>query len=210
LRGAIYSGDLKAGSRIRLRDTAKLLGVSEMPVRDALRLLEGDRLVTLRARSGARVTELSSADIEELYAMRAGLEGLAARLAVERMDSATSIELERLFESMRAAWSAGDGEAFIAQDRLFHRTLYEQSGRPHLVARILDLWGNSRRAMPIGYGSWLSKPEALESHRVILSAVLARNPLSAERFLRDHTDQAARRILASLEAPDRRRKAGKR
>jgi DNA-binding GntR family transcriptional regulator len=206
LRESIYNGDLPAGSRIRLKETARLLGVSAMPVRDALRLLEADELVTLVPRSGARVSDLSSEDIEELYAMRAGLEGLAARLAVPRLDAATVSRLEHLFEMMASAQSARNPEAFVRHDRTFHRTLYEASARPRLVKRILDLWDNSRRAMPIGYRSWYSETAALESHRIILAAAQARNPAAAERLVREHTDEAALRILQAFSSPPGRRR----
>jgi DNA-binding GntR family transcriptional regulator len=172
--------------------------MSEMPVRDALRLLEAEQLVTVTARRGARVTELSAEDIEELYAMRAGLEGLAARLAVARMDDSVARAVEELFKVMVADQAAGDTEAFMLHDREFHRTLYEAAGRPRLVQRIQGLWNNSRRSLPLVYRSWLPATAALESHRIILAAVLARNPDAAQRFTREHTEQAARRIVDSL------------
>lgn len=202
LRESIFKGELAAGTRIRLTDTARSLGVSEMPVRDALRLLETEQLVTVLPRRGATVTQLSPDDIEELYAMRAGLEGLAARLAVNRMDRETAVELEELFARMAQDQASSDPQAFVTHDRMFHRTLYEAAGRPRLVTRILGLWDNSRRAMPIGYRAWFSDPAAVESHRIILAAVLARNPTAAEHFVREHTDQAAARIIDSLKLQD--------
>jgi DNA-binding GntR family transcriptional regulator len=198
VRAWIFSGELKPGSRIRLAETAQRLGVSVMPIRDALRVLEAEQLVTLAPQRGARVSELSVGDIEELYAVRSGLEGLAARLAVTMSDEATDDELQRLFEAMAEAHREGSVEGFMEADRRFHRTLYAIPERDRLLKRITDLWNNSARSVPLVYRSWVLSRSALESHRIILSAVLARDPAAAERFTREHTDQAATRILAAI------------
>jgi DNA-binding GntR family transcriptional regulator len=200
LRDAIYAGNIAPGTPIRLRKTALLLGTSEMPIRDALRILTAEKLVTTPSRRGARVTGLSADDIEELYAMRSGLEALAAKVAVRRIGDDTTSAMEQAFQEMLGAQAAGDSDAFVVHDRHFHRLLYEASGRPSLVKRILDLWDNSRRALPLVYRSWLPAAAAVESHRIILASVLARNPEATERFTREHTEQAAVRILESLAA----------
>jgi DNA-binding GntR family transcriptional regulator len=198
LRDAIFAGEMAPGTRIRLRHTAQLLGMSEMPVRDALRTLEAEQLVTSQSRRGAKVAALSPDDIEELYAMRSGLEGLAAKVAVPRIDRETIAGMEDAFNAMLVDQASGDSEAFAVHDRLFHRLLYEASGRPGLVKRILDLWDNSWRSVPLGYRSWLPAAAAVESHRILLAAVVARNQEAAERFTREHTDQAASRILQAM------------
>lgn len=209
MRDWIMSGKLKPGARIRLASTAERLGVSPMPVRDALRLLEAEQLVSMSPHRGARVSELSVEDIEELYAVRTGLEGLAAKVAVRNSTDETDAHFRALFDRMALAHERGSAQEFAEADRLFHRALYAMSGRPRLEKRIVDLWDNSARSVPLVYRSWLPSRWALESHRIILSAVLARNPEAAERFTREHTDQAAERILKALEewrSPARRRR----
>jgi DNA-binding GntR family transcriptional regulator len=198
MRNWIMSGALEPGARIRLAETAQRLGVSPMPVRDALRLLESEQLVTTAPHRGARVSELSAEEIEELYAVRAGLEGLAAKVAIRNSDDESDARLQALFDRMAIAHETGSAQEFAEADRLFHRALYSISGRPRLVKRIIDLWDNSARSVPLVYRSWVPSRSALESHRIILSAVLARNPEAAERFTREHTDQAAGRILEAI------------
>ena len=89
LRGLILSGKLPPGTPLRLNQLASRLGMSVMPVREALRALEAERLVTFRAHHGATVTELSAEDVEEAYAVREALEGLAARDGVRNLTDAS-------------------------------------------------------------------------------------------------------------------------
>ena len=136
LRALIFSGRLPPGTPLRLNQLAARLGMSVMPVREALRALEADRLVTFRAHHGATVADLSVEDIEEAYAVRAALEGLAARDGVLNLTDVSSSG-SGSFRQMEVDAAAGDRDALVAHDQDFHRALYEAGGRPERARRIV-------------------------------------------------------------------------
>lgn len=108
LRGLILRGQYPAGSRLGEAELAAALGVSRTPVREALRLLASEGLVELTRHKGARVMAWSAAELEEVFALRAQVEGLAVRRAAERITEADLDELERLATAHAEATATGD------------------------------------------------------------------------------------------------------
>jgi len=198
LRGLILSGKLPPGTPLRLNQLASRLGMSVMPVREALRALEAERLVTFRAHHGATVTELSAEDVEEAYAVREALEGLAARDGVRNLTDASLGLIRDYFALMDEAAGRGDRDALVAYDQEFHRALFEAGGRPDRARRIVELWESTRRAVPLTYRAWDPLDVAIDAHRPILAAIERRDARSAERLSRAHTRQAATRVLRSM------------
>ena len=197
LRELILEGQLAPGTRLRPQHLAPGLGVSVMPVREALRILGAEGLVSFTPRIGARVTELSEGDIEELYLERGALEGLAARLAVINMADEQLQGLEEAFDAMLQAEAHQDLRAFMNWDREFHRRQYRASGRPVLVEHILDLWSACQLIWPMTARTDHPMTAALASHRALLDACERRDPTAAEQLTRLHTEQASERILAA-------------
>jgi DNA-binding GntR family transcriptional regulator len=198
LRRLIVEGRLQPGTALRLQPIADRMRVSVQPVREAVRMLAAEGLVTIEPHRGAFVNRLSIEEVEELYAVRAALEGLAARIATARLTDADRADLERRFGAMVQAEKEDDAPAFIAADRAFHRRLYESAGRPRLVARIVDLWDASTRALPMVYRAWLPIGDALADHQPLLDAIRAGDPEAAHAASRIHLEDAARRVLAAL------------
>jgi DNA-binding GntR family transcriptional regulator len=175
-----------------------------MPVREALRLLEAERLVAVSPHRGATVLQVSSDELEEIYVMRAALEQLAARVAVERMGPDTKAALRAQFESMAAAAADENLDTFSVEDRAFHRQLYAAAGRPGLYARILDLSQSSLRATNLAYGIWRPLVLGLEAHRPILEAIEAGDSDEASRLTFEHVTEGAARILGAVRAWEER------
>ena len=196
LRDLILGGQLPPGQPLRPAHLAPRLGVSVMPVREALRSLRAEGLVSITPRIGAQVADINDEDIEELYLVRGALEGFAARLAVGNLDAAGLMALGEAFDEMVAASAQNDLAAFSRWDREFHRRQFLASDRPSLVNKILERWDASRRVYAIVPQS--SMVPALEAHRAILDAVRNRDERAAERLTRIHTEQALERILAAL------------
>jgi DNA-binding GntR family transcriptional regulator len=118
----VREGRLNPGDRLRETDLAERLGVSRTPVREAIRLLETDGIVTHVPRLGATIRTLDYAEVMELYEMRAVLEGTAARLAAR---AASEIEIDELFDMNRELERLGnDPEAFVL-NRQFHAALLD-------------------------------------------------------------------------------------
>lgn len=198
LRGLIVSGQLQPGIPLRLHALAARLGMSVMPVREALRVLEAERLVTFRAHHGATVAQLSVEDVEDAYAMRAALEGLAARDGVRNLTPDALSHIRDSFRLMEGDAARGDREALVVHDQEFHRALYQASDRPERIRRIIELQEGTRRAIPIIYRAWDPLDLAIQAHRPILEAVEAGDARTAQRLSRTHTEQAATRILKVL------------
>ena len=198
LRRLILDGQLVPGTTLRLSPLAASLGVSVMPVREALRRLEAEGLVVLTPRRGATVAELSVEDAEETYALRVALESLCAGRAAERLTDADIVELERLFERMESAEKSADLGAFIDADHAFHSYLYAVSGRSRLTRMISELQDRSRRYLPSLYEAWQMVEDPLDAHRPLLAAIQARDAARVEALTREHMKQAGDRLLLAI------------
>ncbi|WP_419994279.1 GntR family transcriptional regulator [Streptomyces boninensis] len=128
----IISGRWKPGERIVERRIATELEVSQTPVREALRELESLRLIESSPNKGVRVRDLTAADLEEIYPVRAGLEQIAAELAAARLAQDVSA-LEPHVAALREADAAGDSEAQVRHTVAFHRELVRAAGNSVLL-----------------------------------------------------------------------------
>jgi DNA-binding GntR family transcriptional regulator len=198
LRQLILDGQLPPGQALRPANLAPRLGVSVMPVREALRILEAEGLVTFRPRIGARVAEIREEDVEELYVVRGALEGLAARLGAKNLTDSDLADIHEAFDKMTAARAIEDFDAFSQYDREFHQRQYAASGRPALVKRILDLWDVGRRIYAVAPRTRVSIEPAYAAHQAILEALDGRDAEAAELRTRIHTEESAERILSAL------------
>jgi DNA-binding GntR family transcriptional regulator len=207
LRELIVEGQLAPGTILRQARVAAQLGVSIMPVREAFRLLEAERLVVVNPRHGAVVAELSVEDIEETYAIREALEGLAARHATPHVTPDDLAAISEQFERMELAKRTGDLREFIAADHDFHMRLYVVSGRESLIRSISELTARSRRYAPYGYASWQPLDIAVSAHQPILEAIAAGDPALVEERTRQHMAAAGKRLLSAVQrdADDRAR-----
>jgi len=143
IREAIINRALKPSTRIDQNKLADDLNVSLVPVREALKTLESEGLVTIIPRRGAFVTEVSSAHLDDLYFARQIIEGAAVYYAVPNLSEADFTYLENLIDQMRGATQAKDIKEFMELNRLFHMRLYEAAGNTHLLQAILSLWERS-------------------------------------------------------------------
>jgi DNA-binding GntR family transcriptional regulator len=200
LRGMILDGVLQPGERLRIDELARQLGVSPMPVREALHQLAAEGTITLDPYRGFSIAELSATEAEDLYSTRAALEALAAEIAVPRLDEPTLAALRAAVASQAAARDADDAPAFIHADVGFHRVLYAAAGRPVLARVITGLINSSVRYSRANLPLPGSMDAALAAHRVILDACERRDSALAAEVTRRHTEQAAARVIRSLEA----------
>jgi DNA-binding GntR family transcriptional regulator len=140
LRERILSNDIGPGTRLVMRDVANQYEASDIPVREALRMLERDGLVDTAPYRGARVTTLTAKEVEETYFIRSHLESIATGLAAERITDAELAQLDRLMDEMRAAVEAQDGPAFSDLNLEFHRTIVAGCGNDMLRELTMDIW----------------------------------------------------------------------
>jgi DNA-binding GntR family transcriptional regulator len=198
LRRAIVAGELRPGGRIPQEDVAERIGVSLIPVREALRVLESEGQVTYIPRRGYFVTELHIEDLEEIFELRRLLEGRAARHAAEQLDDDV---VERMADDARecsAAAAAGEVARELAANRRFHLGLFEVAGEPHLMRLVRLLWESTEAYRALYYNSPDMRRAADEAHERILAAARDRDPDRIVAELDAHRTAALDELRAIL------------
>ena len=194
LQDAILSGRLPAGSPLRLEETARALGMSASPVREALRELGRLGLVVHVPHKGAHVAELSPEDLRDTYDVRLLLETRAVWLAAERF----SAEAEAAAEGHLAAYEAALRASAMRQARDahsgFHFALYAASGSPWLLRLIRPVWENSERYRFMTAASAGALRERDREHRQILAACVELDAERAAALLHDHLSATVSRV----------------
>jgi DNA-binding GntR family transcriptional regulator len=196
LRAAIASGMFAPGQRLVERELCEQIGVGRTSVREALRQLEAEGLVTVYPHRGPVVTTLSAEDAQQLYSVRGLLEGFAGKLFAERR---TPEELERLdaaYARLADAVKAGlhDTKTLVAIKNLFYEVLLDGSGNPYLkqMLTIIHNRVNLLRATSLAQPG---RPEkSLAELRLICEAVRAGDGPAAERACLAHVQAAARLV----------------
>lgn len=194
LREAIYSGRLRPGERLLQEKLAADLGVTRTPLREALRRLEGEGLITLSGNQGVQVVRMEPGDVLDMYDVRELLDGLAARLAALRR---TQQELDALastadeMESFIAPWQPG---RWLEANSRFHSLLYA-AARNRSLDRSVPMVRLSAQAFYPSVSQTPSRARtATREHRQILEALAQRDAPLAERLARAHV----RRVRSAL------------
>jgi DNA-binding GntR family transcriptional regulator len=197
LRDGILAGTLKPGQRIDQDAIADELGVSRLPVREALISLDREGLVHTIPRKGSYVSRIDRSDIADHYTIFGQVAGLAAARAVSRLDDDAIVELVTLHEAMSRA------ESLTEQQRLnheFHRTINRAAGSQRMTSMLQLL----SRSLPMPYADfpaeWLD--EANRQHKDILDAFRRRDTLAAQRAMEQHINASARHAIEVLEGLD--------
>lgn len=202
LRRWIQSGAIEPGMRLDQEDLAARLGISRVPLRQALVKLQADGLVVSRPHAGATVAPLSLADAEDIYAARAVLEPMLTEAAVERMVDETVRELERFTTEQQKALEAGDRQYFLQLDRQFHERLYTETGYRtslDIVQRLRDL---SDRYVAAYQGDAQRSYTTLVEHREIVRLCGVRDGVGAARLMRDHVQHGIEYLRQRSATPD--------
>ncbi len=199
LRNAILLGVLAPGERLVEDQLAARLGVSRAPIRDALRSLEIDGLVMASGRRGKVVSTLSASDAWEVYSLRATLEAMGIRLAIEHLSDALLTELDGLVADMRRAAAAGDLSRLSTLDVRFHEAVCRASGHGRLLAAWRGMSGQirllSQQVIDTLYQDLADVPDR---HARLIDALRAGDAQAAEHEVRDHIDSVAARVTATL------------
>ena len=174
-----------------------------MPVREALKILEGEGQVRYRAHHGYALAELRRTDLIEIYRIRELLEDEAARAAVPRLRDADLVTMAEACEEMEA-FGAADVAAMAVANRRFHLTLLAASDMPHLLHHIGLLWNASDHYRSVYYLDEAHRAEVHDDHRRILAAAKDRDVDALLALLDAHRDRAIAGLAPALEegAPD--------
>lgn len=188
----IVEGKLPPGSRLIQDELASAYGVSRQPIQQALLLLRRHGLITDAPRRGLIVTPLAIDFVENLYEIRASLEGLAARRAAERGRERAGTDGPALIEQGRLAVSKRRLADEIRADMDFHAFVYELSGNPLILETVGPQRQHMRRVMAAVLRDGQSIPGTIwDEHAAILAAIASGDGGMAERLAREHIERAA-------------------
>ena len=201
LRRLVSTGALGPGARVNQEELAARIGLSVAPVREALRTLEQEGQLTYRPRRGYVVTELRISDLEEIYALRALLEGRAARHALPGLDAAALARVAAAAEQCAAAAEAGDVMGELAANRRLHFGLLDAPDRPHAMRVIRLLWDSTEAYRARYYADPAERRHASRAHERILAAARAGDADRLVAELDAHRERALTVLRAVLASP---------
>ena len=202
LLARILEGEYAPGQRIVELQVASEFGVSQAPVREALRELEALRLIVSEPHRGARVREVTARELAEVYPVRAALEEEAARAAAVRLGGDVR-GLEAEYKAMRKAADRADAHALVTHDVCFHRVIVEGSGNQTLV----DLWSSLRvesRTVITMVKDHPDLHEVAEMHRPLIEAFRTQDRARCGRMLRKHIEHFAKWVPREIAADEAR------
>lgn len=197
LRERIRNGQLKSGERVKAEDIAAQLGISRMPVREAMRQLDSEGLLTIRANRGAVVTVLDPGDILELFEMRSVLEGLAVRRAIDRFDADAFATLDMLLARLGNAQH--DADLWISRHNEFHDFICAQAGARRLFTEVQRLRTAVEPYLRLVLRTPLSGG-AVAEHRALIEVIRGGDPEAAEAAFRRHILETAYDLIADMKS----------
>lgn len=189
IQSAIITGAMAPGSKISEPELARAYGISRGPLREALHRLEGQRLLVRVPHAGARVVALSRQELSELYQIRELLEGLACRLAAERMRPDDVDELRDVLREHERDEAFQSGRGYYQQegDFDFHYRIVQGSGNGMLIRLLCDELYQLARMYRIQYSATPNRPaQAFAEHHRILDAIAEGDGELAELLMRRH------------------------
>jgi DNA-binding GntR family transcriptional regulator len=192
IRAAILNGELAPGVRLVIDDLAERLGVSTIPVREALQQLHADGYIVFEPFIGARVAEIKAESIVEVFTLLEAMEVTSSRMACGRLGAEELAELEAIVAHMDSLTS--DAEAWSQENRHFHEFICAHAGTQlvaSLIAKVLDHWDRlHRHFLKEVFANHL--PIAQKQHWQILRAIRIGDPDQVEKLVRRHNQSALR------------------
>ena len=186
LRVRIFAHELAPGTWIDEQTLAKEFGISRTPLREAIKVLAAEGLITMKLRRGAYVTEVNRGDLEQIFTILSLLEGQAAKEAATKAQEKDLNELDDMHLRLEKAAADRNLEQFFEVNVRFHERVIAIANNPWLTDVIADL----RKVLKLQRKDALSRTGRLQSslseHREILKALLKRDPIAAEQAMRTH------------------------
>jgi len=199
LRDAIVSGRLAPGQRLTERALIEMLGVSRTVIREALRQIETEGLIEIIPNKGPVVRELGIEEAQDLYRIRAVLEGLAARLFAENAPDAMVKALQTALDGVVAACQGENGEAVLDAKTQFYDLLYQGSASEILSLMLATVHARIWRWRALGLthpnrASWRLR-ESVKNLKQLMAAIRKRDGVAAEALAREEVSRAAAEVM---------------
>lgn len=196
LKMKIMMGAISPGTRMMEVELAEEMGVSRTPVREAIRKLEKDGLISIEPRRGAYASSLSSQDMVDILEVRQTMEGLAADLATNRLTDEQKKKLVEVSASFNEAVEAGDMEQMIILDTLFHHLIVEGTGNKLLVVMVGQLQDMVLRFRYLYYDDFRRAEKMPEEHKQIVDAIINGDAIKARTAANRHIDGLKQMVLS--------------
>lgn len=200
IRRAILRGDIEPGAWLRQVDLASHFGVSRTPVREALRALDREGLIRLVPNHGAQVTPLSLDTFEEIYALRSGIEGLAARKAAERSDARHHAELHAQLQALEITARARPLRIYLEAEWQLRLACYEITGRQRMIRSIRNLREMAERYLRLAYRLGTDVTASYGFHERLVVAIGRNDGPAAEKVNRQALQWTVDRAWPVLQA----------
>lgn len=198
LREAILTGDIQPGSPLVISALAERFGISETPLREALRQLAAEGLVTIVPHVGARVSLPSPVELGDMLAVQLTLELMAIRLCAEKYPNVLLDELGEFMSSLDACISSGDVAGYGRLNRAFHLKMYDACGNGYLVKLISETWDKTDWARMVFRLTTSRMESSQEEHRALIEALRVRNADEAASILKRHKETSLNAFLEYL------------
>ena len=186
LRAQIFAHELAPGSWLDEQSLAIQFGISRTPMREAIKVLASEGLITMKLRRGAYVTEVDRGDLDQIFTILSLLEGQAAKETALKATETQLTQLDDIHHRLEKAAADRDAEQFFEVNVRFHDLIQEIAGNRWMNGVIADL----RKVLKLQRRDSLSRSGRLQSslleHRQILQAILKRDPIAAELAMRNH------------------------
>lgn len=195
LRKGIIEGKLRPGQKIIMREVAKEFGLSDIPVREAIRRLESDGFVSFTPHIGAIVSKIDEHEFVETYLIRIELESLATRLAAPHISSSDIEYLINKNNEMKNALNENKYEKVGMINRDFHLRIYRAAPYPHLYQLIVSLWERVERTQSVFAYAPERATASVSEHEKIIDALRRKNVTLAENLVKKQKS----RTMSALE-----------
>ncbi|TSA47193.1 MAG: GntR family transcriptional regulator [Deltaproteobacteria bacterium] len=189
LRQSIIKGKLKPGQKVVMAELAKAFGLSETPVREAIRRLESEGYIDFTPHMGAIVTKIDEGELVEIYLIRIALEELATRLASPHITEKDIDFLNKKNSEMEMAIQQNRYEILAAMNKAFHLRIYKAAPFPRLYKMICDLWDTFERWPSVFAYVPERAAASVEEHKKIIQALRAGDMEQADRLIKEQKER---------------------
>jgi len=207
LRQEILQAKIKPGEKIVVSDLSKKIGVSEIPIREAVKKLESEGFLAVMPHVGITVSKLDPDEVVEFYLIRIELESLASRLATPHINQEDIDYLTEKNQEMKSALDRDDPERLAALNKQFHLKIYAAGKRPHLYKSIADLWDKVSWIRSVFFLAPQIALDSLKEHGEIIEAIRKKDAELVGKLMREqkwHSLKAiADRFFPNLNFPEK-------
>lgn len=194
----ITNGEYKPGEKLVIRRLTKDLGVSEIPIREAIKNLEAEGYVSHDANKSVTICKMGIDDLDDFFHIRGVLEGYATRESIDHLTEKDISELKEINNEMRQACMDGDTSRFSELNQTFHLRIYKNNPNQVLVNLIKDLWRKWSITKRVFSTNTLRMSHSIDDHDKIISLIEKKEYEAVEFFVREHKFNAGKEMIEAI------------